>query len=95
MECSARFPQPSAPRSTTARSCSRCVDRCTHFVDASSHAEQLCMKGNVPEAVCGVMQGGTWTAILDVSGEAYQAFFDSQGAAMEALNAAGVLPRTP
>ncbi|EIE25900.1 hypothetical protein COCSUDRAFT_64891 [Coccomyxa subellipsoidea C-169] len=44
---------------------------------------------------CGkvLQQGGTWTAILDVSGEAYQAFFDSQGAAMEALNAAGVLPR--
>jgi hypothetical protein len=40
------------------------------------------------------LQGGTWTAILDVSGEAYQAFFDSQGAAMEALNAAGVLPRS-
>ncbi|CAL8470123.1 g9665 [Coccomyxa elongata] len=56
----------------------------------------------VPPAIsakeyCGkvLQQGGTWTAILDVSGEAYQAFFDSQGAAMEALNAAGVLPRTP
>lgn len=38
----------------------------------------------------GVMQAGTWTAVLDLAGEAYQAFFDSQAAALEALNAAGV-----
>ena len=55
----------------------------------------MCSVGSGSETICGVLQGGTWTAILDVSGEAYQAFFDSQGAAMEALNAAGVLPRTP
>ena len=36
------------------------------------------------------MQSGTWTAVLDLAGEAYQAFFDSQAAALEALNAAGV-----
>ena len=35
-------------------------------------------------------QAGTWTAVLDLAGEAYQAFFDSQAAALEALNAAGV-----
>ena len=28
--------------------------------------------------------------MLDLAGEAYQAFFDSQAAALEALNAAGV-----
>ena len=38
----------------------------------------------------GLMQAGTWTAVLDLAGEAYQAFFDSQAAALEALNAAGV-----
>lgn len=37
-----------------------------------------------------LMQAGTWTAVLDLAGEAYQAFFDSQAAALEALNAAGV-----
>ena len=36
------------------------------------------------------VQAGTWTAVLDLAGEAYQAFFDSQAAALEALNAAGV-----
>lgn len=40
----------------------------------------------------GSVQAGAWTAILDLAGEAYQAFFDSQGAAFEALNAAGVAP---
>ncbi|CAL5218626.1 g327 [Coccomyxa viridis] len=41
---------------------------------------------------CGkiLQQAGTWTAVLDLAGEAYQAFFDSQAAALEALNAAGV-----
>jgi hypothetical protein len=37
-----------------------------------------------------MLQSGTWTAVLDLAGEAYQAFFDSQAAALEALNAAGV-----
>ena len=34
-------------------------------------------------------QNGVWTVILNVYGELYQAYFDSQAAAFEAYNAAG------
>ena len=36
-----------------------------------------------------VKQNGVWTVILNVHGELYQAYFDSQAAAFEAYNAAG------
>ena len=40
---------------------------------------------------------GVWTVILNLCGELYQAYFDSQAAALEALNAAGepLPPRAP
>ena len=56
----------------------------------------LCTKSRALHALIGltsrriILQSGTWTAVLDLAGEAYQAFFDSQAAALEALNAAGV-----
>lgn len=56
----------------------------------------LCMKSRALHALISltsrriILQSGTWTAVLDLAGEAYQAFFDSQAAALEALNAAGV-----
>lgn len=37
-------------------------------------------------------QGGCWTAIVNICGEPYQAFFDSQEAASEALEAALFAP---
>ncbi|KAK9809236.1 hypothetical protein WJX72_011881 [[Myrmecia] bisecta] len=36
-----------------------------------------------------VMQHGSWTATLNVAGELYQAYFETQEAAAEAFNAAG------
>ena len=36
-----------------------------------------------------VKQNGVWTVILNVYGELYQAYFDSQAAAFEAYNASG------
>ena len=34
---------------------------------------------------------GTWTATLDLAGEVYRAYFDSQEAALEAYHAAGAV----
>ena len=48
-------------------------------------------EGLSQEASKVMVQNGHWTVILNCAGELYQAFFESQEAALEAFNASGAI----
>ena len=48
--------------------------------------------GITSEKVAVLNVNGTWTATLDLAGELYRAYFDTQDAALEAYHAAGMVP---